>query len=181
VSLLDRDDQRGEWHGALRALLGRERIHGLVRGRCCRLLLESHILDDTELQRLARLALSPVTPPAQAAAWVEGLLQGGALLLLHQDGIWLALDRWLRTLDAGTFTAVLPLLRRAFSSFQPPERRAMGEKVKRLSRDGTALSTEHGDTSTTGPALNHERAAPVLPVLAQILGVSTQVSSPEEK
>jgi hypothetical protein len=175
ISILDRDDRRGEWHDALHVLLRRERIHGLVRGRCCRLLLEARILDDAELQRLARLALSPVMPPAQAAAWIEGLLQGGALLLLHQEGIWLALDRWLLDLDGDSFTAVLPLLRRAFSGFQPPERRAMGEKVARLSHDGATYLPRSG-TGAAGSALNHERAAVVLPVLARILGVPSDPS-----
>ena len=74
--------------------------HGLVRGGVCRLLVEQQTLRQDELERLARIALSPATAPAQAAAWVEGLLRGSALLLLHHDGVWSALDHWLTSLGA---------------------------------------------------------------------------------
>ena len=71
-------------------------------------------------------------PPAAAAGWIEGLLRGSGLALLHQDGLWRALDEWLLDLSGETFVEMLPLLRRAFSGFAPAERRQMGEKVRRL-------------------------------------------------
>jgi hypothetical protein len=173
IDLLDRADQRTAWHGVLRQLLEHETIHGLVRGRCCRLLLEKGAMDDAELQRLARLALSPVTPAPQAAAWVQGLLHGSGLLLLHQDGLWAALDTWLTDLPPDVFVALLPLLRRAFSSFPAPERRAMGEKLKRLRQAGGAGTVAAGPAGGDGlEELNRERADSVLPVLAHVLGVT---------
>jgi hypothetical protein len=87
-------------------------------------------------------------------------------LLLHQDGLWRALDRWITCLDPETFAAMLPLLRRAFSGFEPPERRAMGEKVKKL-RD----TREDAVVPELG-GVNRRRADRTLPVLAQILGVN---------
>ena len=167
ISLLDRDDQRAEWQQVLRKLVERDSVHGLVRGRCCRLLLEARAIDDDELQRMARLALSPVNPPAQAATWLEGVLKGSGLLLLHQDGLWRALDTWLSDLDADTFIALLPLLRRAFSDFEPAERRSMGEKVKHL-RSSLPAGTQEAQSEQ----YNQERANKVLPVLAHILGVT---------
>ncbi|MGH2494579.1 MAG: DUF5682 family protein [Ktedonobacteraceae bacterium] len=171
VSLLNRDDQRQEWQGILRYLSGREGVHGLVRGRCCRLLLEQKAIDEQELQRLARLALSPANPAAQAASWIEGVLHGSGLLLLHQDGLWLALDRWLSELSSETFVEMLPLLRRAFSGSEPPQRRAMGEKVKRLRSSISHGKTVSGENSVVLENINEERANSVLPVLAHILGV----------
>src|SRR6266487_2194792 len=175
LNTLNREDQQQAWRGILRQLIERESIHGLVRGRCCRLLLEQRVLDDAELQRQARLALSPVTPAPQAAAWIEGVLRGSGLLLLHQDGLWLALDNWLSELAPDDFTALLPLLRRAFSGFQAPERRKMGEKVKRLrstSPAGTGARASGGLAPTASHTdINQERANLVLPVLAKILGV----------
>lgn len=167
IGLLDRADQRQEWQGVLRLLTGRESIHGLVRGRACRLLLELRAIDEEELGRLARLALSPATPSAQAAAWMEGVLRGSGMLLLYQDAIWLALNRWLCDLDADGFVAVLPLLRRAFSGFQAPERRSMGEKARTLGYGDTPRAA---GTVPDGPQLDRERAALVLPVLGRILG-----------
>ena len=167
IGLLDRADQREEWGGVLRLLADREGIHGLVRGRACRLLLELRAIDEEGLGRLARLALSPVTPSAQAAAWMEGMLRGSGMLLLHQEAIWLALNRWLCDLDAEGFVAVLPLLRRAFSSFQAPERRSMGEKVRDL---GYGDAPRVANAAPDHPSLDWERAALVLPVLGRILG-----------
>ncbi len=172
VSLLNRDDQRRAWLTVLHSLVEREGVHGLVRGRCCRLLLEQKAIDEQELQRLARLALSPVNPTEQAAAWIEGVLYGSGLLLLHQDGLWRALDLWLRELSAETFVALLPILRRAFSGFQDAERRAMGEKVQKL--HATTHTGSIGSDATTSllENINAERANQVLPVLAHILGVT---------
>jgi hypothetical protein len=148
----------------------RDGVHGLVRGRCCRLLLEHDALDGTELQRLARLALSPVTPARDAAAWIEGLLRGSALLLMQYDGLWLALDAWLSELDGAAFVAMLPLLRRACSGFQPPERRAMGEKVKHLHTPGGHGEGRPAGAGWSAGAIDHDRARLILPVLGQILG-----------
>src|SRR5258708_18732745 len=108
VRLLNDGDQRAAWLAALRKLVDRETIHGLVRGRCCRLLLEAGAMEETELQRLAGLALSPVAPAEQAAAWVEGVLQGPGLILLHQDGLWRGRDAWLGRPAAEAVRGVLP-------------------------------------------------------------------------
>jgi hypothetical protein len=87
-------------------------------------------------------------------------------VLLHQDGLWRALDLWITSLDPETFTAMLPLVRRAFSGFESPERRAMGEKVKKL-------KDKHEDVMTTeSDGVDHRRAVRTLPVLTQILGVN---------
>jgi hypothetical protein len=178
LNLLDRADLNANWHDMLGRLVARDGAHGLVRGRACRLLLEQHILDDHELQRLARLALAPVVPAEQAGAWVEGLLYGSGLLLLHQDGLWLALDAWLRELAPETFVALLPLLRRTFAAFPAPERRQMGERLKRLG----GMAAQEGGMAARRPDgadggddeladLDRARADLVLPVLTRVLGV----------
>jgi uncharacterized protein DUF5682 len=168
MDTLQRDDLRLAWQGALRTVMERDGAHGLVRGRCCRLLLEKGAVDEEELRRLAGLTLSPAIPAPEAAAWVAGVLRGGAQMMMVQDGLWLALDGWLATLDGETFVALLPLLRRAFADFEAPARRTMGEKVKNLHRATTAaVATEAADG-----AVADERARRVLPVLAQVLGVT---------
>ncbi len=169
VSLLNREDQQSEWRAVLRQLIDRTSIHGLVRGRCCRLLLEQKILDEAELQRLACLALSPVTPAPQAASWVEGILHGSGLQLLHLNGLWLALDSWLSELTEDVFVTLLPLLRRSFAGFHAPERQKMGEKVKHL-HTRSQVGTQPGRGSDV--VLQQERADMVLPILAHTLGVN---------
>lgn len=164
---LNREEQYAKWLRVLSYLAGREGVHGLVRGRCCRILFDKQRLDADELQRAARLALSPATSAGQAAAWIEGVLQGSGQLLLNQDGLWKALDRWLSELGPESFVELLPLLRRAFSGFSGPERRSMGEKVRHLhSTPGT------GGFRAVEAEIDHQRAGGVLPVLAQILGVN---------
>lgn len=175
IEMLDRAEQRDEWLRVLRTLVDRENVHGLVRGRCCRLLFDQHVMDAEELQRLARLALSPVVPAAQAATWIEGVLRGNGQLLLHQEGLWLALDQWLSELVPESFVELLPLLRRAFSEFTGPERRSMGEKVKQLRAApiaGVPGATGHRSGASD---INVERAKIVLPVLARILLQKPQV------
>ena len=163
VNLLDRPGMAERWRSSLSPLAENEGVHALVRGWCCRLQLEAGVIDEGGLRRLAGLALSPAIPAPEAAAWVEGALRGSGLVLLHQDGLWRALDSWITGLE--TFTAMLPLLRRAFSGFQTPERRAMGEKVKKLKDEQEDVATPESD------GVDHRRAALTLPVLAQILGV----------
>ncbi len=111
-------------------------------------------------------------PAPAAAAWIEGVTRGSGLLLLQQDGLWVALDGWLSDLAPDTFVELLPLLRRAFAGFQPPERRAMGEEIKRLRRDGDGATAGIGPDSLDGMGgIDRARADRVLPVLAHVLGV----------
>ena len=168
MNTLQRDDLRQLWQGALRAVMDRGGVHGLVRGWCCRLLLEQRVIDDVELRRLAGLTLSPATPAPEAAAWVAGVLRGGAQMMMVQDGLWQALDGWLASLDGDVFVALLPLLRRAFADFEAPARRTMGEKVKHLHHAAVAGA----ESTSVSSAVADERARRVLPVLAQVLGVS---------
>jgi len=175
IDTLNRDDaMRPDWLHLLRRLVDRDPVHGLVRGRCCRLLLEQNALSETELQKLARLSLSPVVPADQATAWVEGVLRGSGMKLLHQDGLWRALDAWLVGLSEEAFVALLPLLRRAFSGYSTAELREMGGKVTHIHQ---MEQEEHSpvagrDVSSTGQLINQERAEAVLPVLAKILGAA---------
>ncbi len=169
VALLDNAERRAEWIETLRALTDMEHAHGLARGRCCRLLLDMRVLSEAELAQRARLALASVNPAAQAAAWVEGALRGGAVTLLRQELLWQALDTWLGELSAEEFVATLPLVRRAFARFDSSERRAMGEKVRKLR--GVAAHAAGGADEPEGVASIHrERAALTLPTLAHILG-----------
>jgi hypothetical protein len=172
LDLLDRAEYRDEWHATLVRLLDNDAVHALVRGLACRQLLEAGQLADQTLFGRARLELSAVAPPEQATAWLQGALRGSGMLLLHRDTLWQALDAWLVELADDAFVAALPLVRRAFADFSGPERRAMGAKVKQLS----ASTTSRLDSPTQAISLDQHidcaRANLVLPVLAQLLGVS---------
>ncbi|WP_199516782.1 DUF5682 family protein [Nucisporomicrobium flavum] len=160
VGLLDDDDLRERWLTTLASVSGRADLHGLLAGRLTRLLLDAGRLDAAEVRRRLRLPLTIGTPPAHGAAWVEGFLSGGGLLLVHDDALLALLDEWLADIPADAFDDVLPLLRRTFGAFATGERRAIGERV--------AGGTGRGDEQPV--ELDHERAALVLPTLNILFG-----------
>ncbi|MFI5936520.1 DUF5682 family protein [Actinoplanes sp. NPDC051494] len=156
---LDHGGLRGRWLATLVAVAGRDDLHGLLAGRLARLLLDAGRLDATEVRRRLGLSLTAGTPPAHGAAWVEGFLSGGGLLLVHDAELLDLLDRWLADIPADAFDDVLPLLRRTFGAFATGERRAIGERIA----GGAHLEAEVR-------VLDHERAARVLPTLTALLG-----------
>jgi len=120
------------WEQALVALAADDQVHGLVAGRVNRILLDS---EQVRIQIVsARLSrqLSRGATPEHAAAWVDGLLEGEALLLLHEIELLRLLDEWVTSVAETTFEDLLPLLRRTFSRFQSPERRQIGGRVRNL-------------------------------------------------
>jgi hypothetical protein len=172
VALLDRDDLHGRWLTTLEAVAKRNDLHGLLAGRLTRLLLDAGRLDGDEVRRRLRLPLTVGTPPAHAAAWVEGFLSGGGLLLVHDDALLELLDDWLADIAADAFDDVLPLLRRTFGAFEVGERRAIGERV---AADPAAAARRAGGGLAE---LDHDRAAAVLPTLSVLLGAEIHSAQP---
>jgi hypothetical protein len=172
IPLLDNPEHQTTWQGTLARLADQQGLHGLIAGRCCRLLMDAEAMSSDEAARRLSLALSTAIEPAQAAAWVEGLLKGSGLLLLHDDLLWEVLDGWVSALSAESFPVLLPLLRRTFATFPAPERRQMGERARR----GPARRTE--------PAAHHAacfdpvRAEAVLPLLHRLLGIAIEEATP---
>jgi hypothetical protein len=162
------------WAGVLRKLSGRDTVAGVIRGRATRLLLDDGQLAGSEAARLMGLALSPGTAPAEAAAWIEGFVggaAGGGLLLVHDERLLGLVDTWLTGISAGTFTDVLPLLRRTFSAYEPGVRRTVGELVRRGPELGGALGGGGPPAPGFGEGLDERRADAVMPVLGLLLGV----------
>jgi hypothetical protein len=164
LALLDRADLSTRWTATLHQLVDRAGLHGLVAGRCARLLLDGGHMGTEEAARRMAATLSVGEEPARAAAWVEGFLSGSALILLHDRALLEVVDDWLAAVGDDTFTDVLPLLRRTFATFGSAERRQIGERVRRLGTPGVA---EPGD----GVDVDMARAELVVPVLARLLGV----------
>ncbi|HBL62626.1 MAG TPA: hypothetical protein DDZ80_30860, partial [Cyanobacteria bacterium UBA8803] len=163
IALLHNEDHAASWRQVLIQLADRQELHGLLAGRSCRLLLDANVLDAKETSRRMGLALSIASEPPQAAAWVEGFLKGSGLLLLHDETLWQVLDNWVTQLNSDTFIALLPLLRRTFSTFSTAERRQMGERVRR----GNSLLASGAKVAE----LDRDRATTVLPIVAQLLGL----------
>ncbi|MFJ4709612.1 DUF5682 family protein [Streptomyces anulatus] len=172
---------RERWDAVLHKLAARDTVAGIIRGRATRLLLDEGRLAEDEAARLMGLALSPGTPPADAAAWIEGFVggaSGGGMLLVHDERLLGLVDAWLTGVPAEMFTDVLPLLRRTFSAYEPGVRRTLGELVR---RGPVPEGARRGDIGRVpggfGPGLDRARADAVEPVLRLLIG---RRSEPEE-
>ncbi|MGW1322184.1 DUF5682 family protein [Streptomyces antibioticus] len=163
---------RARWRAVLRLLAGRDRVPGLIRGRAVRLSLDDGDLDPVEAARLMGLALSPGTPPGDAAAWIEGFVggAGGGLLLVHDERLLALVDGWLTGVPAEAFTDVLPLLRRTFSAYEEGVRRTLGELVRRGPGERAGAIGAGPGALGFADGLDGERADAVLPVVRLLLG-----------
>lgn len=168
AAVLLRDDDpygRARWLATLRAVAGRDGVHGLVAGRVVRLLLDTAELDREVAARAFERALSVGPSAAEKAAWAEGFLSGSAQLLVHDDVLLAVLDEWVAGLAAEDFLDALPLLRRTFGRFAPPERRTIGTRVARPVAGG-APDLDRGDALAD---VDLALAAPALRTVARIL------------
>ncbi len=163
LALLDERSLTDEWRNTLRRLVGRDNLHGLLAGRLTRLLLDAGLLDTEAVAIAMGRVLTIGVAPARTASWAEGFLAGGGLLLVHDDRLLSLVDGWLAGISPDTFVEVLPLLRRTFSEFASPERRAIGERIRRL-------ASGRGEPHSDEDDIDRERAERVLPTVALLLG-----------
>lgn len=151
------------WRATLQELADDDHLHGVLGGRCTRVLFDAGGLTrETVATRLAR-RLSRANAPDQAAAWLDGFLSGSGLVLLHQTDLWNLIDNWLCALTADHLTASLPLLRRTFGSFSPPERRQLGHLAQQGSRPAQV-------TPPVADDVDAGRANRLLSTFAMLLG-----------
>jgi Family of unknown function (DUF5682) len=168
LGALDDRDLRHGWLDSLAQVSSSPALHGLPAGRCSRLLLDAGRLSAEEVARRLSAALSRGAEPARGAAWVEGLVGGSGLLLVHDRALLAVIDEWLNSVSESGFEDVLPLLRRAFSDFEPGERRLIGEAAARL--DGSGVAPRSGVSAESLGDVDEERARAVLPLLKLLLG-----------
>ena len=159
VALLEHDAHAASWRAALVQLAAHDSAPGLLVGRANRLLLDSSALEvEAVAPRLSR-ALSG--PSERAVVWIEGFVQGSAVLLLRDDALFSLLDGWVDALSDDDFRELVPLLRRAFSRFSRTERRQIGAR---------AASGASRHISLTAGGLDLEAGAAVLARVREVLG-----------
>ena len=161
IALLADQEKRDAWQSAVRSVSEQSGVHGIVAGRCVRLLVDARAMEVAEATLRMRLALSQGADPMAGAAWVEGFLRDSGMILIHDPNLWNVLDGWIGDLGTDAFDTVLPLLRRTISTFPAAERRAIGERAKGGAANGGGRPG----------GFSEERAAAVLPVLARLLGI----------
>jgi hypothetical protein len=113
-------------------------------------------------------AMSAANAQMTAASWLEGFLKGSGTLLLLDEELWYVVDNWVSNLEEEMFMQVLPLLRRTFANFSPPERKKIGEKAKSGGVTGAQQSVSEAGFDT-------ERAKLGLPVMMELLGLKFNV------
>lgn len=161
VRLLDDEALAAPWRAGLRDLAADERAHAGVSGRVQRLLLDAGELDRSLVAERMSRRLSVAAPAGDGAAWLDGFLEGDALLLLHDAALLAIVDAWVAEVDEPTFDDLLPLLRRAFSRFTAPERRQVGERLRWTAGTGGA----------DAGVIDLDRGLPAARAVARLLGL----------
>jgi hypothetical protein len=165
IALVEDEGLAGPWREALLAVAADRELHGLVSGRVNRLLLDAGLLEVDEASARLSRRLSVGAAPTAAAAWVDGFLEGEALLLLHDRALLAIVDDWVAGIDETTFEDLLPLLRRTFARFAAAERRQIGS---RLRRRGDSLEPD------ADGGVDWDLGRPALLRVAELLGMEVQ-------
>jgi Family of unknown function (DUF5682) len=92
--------------------------HGLAH----RLLYDLGRLDTVALEQSLSRVVSVGQNSYQAALWLDGFLQGSALLIIHHPPFFEILNTWVNQIPEESFQEMLPIMRRAFAAFSGPER-----------------------------------------------------------
>jgi len=164
VNLLQEAAITAAWQQTLQTIAGADNTASLIAGYATRLLADFKLLQGNDLVRVFHYAMSTATQPDKAALWLEGFLKGSGTILLIDQDLWNLVNNWIGELDEEIFDRVLPLLRRTFSNFSPPERKKLGEKAKTGTTQSTVIQKAEAD-------LDEERAKQGIPVIMQLIGL----------
>jgi hypothetical protein len=164
LRMLQHAEHLETWHNVLARIMGQTTVHGLIRGRACRILLDSAVINGEIAAQHMRFTLNGIEDASQAAAWLQGFLAGSGLILLHDENLLKILDGWVATLRPEEFIALLPMVRKTFSTFTQPERQQIGVKVKGI------LSEIPTEKKNRPDSVDQDRADSILGILGHLLG-----------
>jgi Family of unknown function (DUF5682) len=164
VNLLQQEDITVQWQGMLQTIAYSTNAAPHISGYATRLLSDFKLLENEALIKLFHIRMSKANKPNDSAAWLGGFLKGCGSILLIDEALWTLVNQWVAQLDASVFNEVLPLLRRTFANFTPPERKKLGEK----SKSGQSGSTFKVLQETQ---IHTERARKGLPIVLHLLGI----------
>jgi Family of unknown function (DUF5682) len=173
--LLDDEHLTGDWRRALARLADDAAVHATLRGFAVRALYEQGTLAEVATGNYLSRALSRAVPPIEAGQWLDGFLGSAGQILVHDAALAGIIDGWLSELGEDDFMALLPMLRRAFSSIDRVERRHLLDMLRRP-LTSTGVSADGEPASTSEAALPGFEAA--LPLLLTILGIDREGPQP---
>lgn len=120
---------RAAWIAVARRLAHDYSIHPACAGIAAGLLYLAREIDESDVASVVEPRVSDALAPERAADFLGGFLEVNALVLVRSRAVVAALDEFLTRLDAERFRDAVPVLRRAFSSLGPSERRYLVENV----------------------------------------------------
>jgi hypothetical protein len=150
-----------EWSRALTRLASDPAATPVVAGLAARRLYERSAATAEATAATLSRALSPANPPKAAAEFLDGFFGQSAEVILQDHALFAVVDDWLASPPEEAFIEVLPLVRRAFSSFGATERRRLLEQVGRGAAPSAAADS----------AIDEVAFAAALPLLKRILGI----------
>ncbi len=169
LAVVDHPVRRHELPAVLEELAESRRVHGMVQGRATRLLHDAGHWTPVAVEARLGRALTPGTPAAGGAAFVEGFLAGSGTVLLHDSQLLAAVDGWIASLGTDAFEAVVALLRRTFGAFEPAERRQLG---------GLLATGRIERAAPMGDDVDAARAEAGLATVRVLLGLAPRASEP---
>ena len=104
-------------------------VNPLLSGFACSILTEKGEIAPEKLSELVSRRLSRGTPPAEGAAWFEGLARRNRRSLIGRLTLWEKLCSFICELDDDEFKPVLISLRRTFAEFSPAEKNDIAENI----------------------------------------------------
>jgi hypothetical protein len=162
MTLLDDAHLSAEWNARLTVLIDDPAVVPLIAGLALRLMYDRGTLSQEAVATAFARALSPTVPPKAVGQWLEGFLGSSAEVILQDHTLRDLVDAWLSEPKEEDFVELLPMLRRAFSSFGMMERRRLLAEVGK----GAAATPVASAVGAVSPGF--EKA---LPLLFQILGI----------
>jgi hypothetical protein len=168
IPLMESVDHTEQWFEALQRMERDDLVVPPLRGFALRKLYdECRIALEVVTARL-QFSLSISQPPLVAGQWLEGFLTGTAQLLIHDPHLFSVIDRWLVSIVESEFIELLPMFRRAVTSFDYAERRQIFERAKSYQSEEVCSQ----QTTLTASALS-PGFVQALPLLKTILGIES--------
>ena len=152
LELTDYSDEVMErWWQALQLIAESDKSAHQMAGLAARLLYQSSRMSAEALQGLLSRALSPATPPKEAALFFDGFFSDAVQNLLYDTLLLNAIEHWLIGLDEESFTEFLPLFRRIFADLDAMERKRLVDTVLHGRAQAQMVKHPYGQTVARWP------------------------------
>ncbi len=138
--LYEDNDILSNWFGCLKKIASLENSSSLINGFCINLLYESKQLSIREMNDYLAFNLNHKLDLQETSFWIEGCFKNQGKVILYSSELLEILNSWITNLNYETFIAILPLIRRTFSTWDAPIKRKILELI--MNKNEQNSSTE---------------------------------------